>query len=80
MGSKSIPLVRLFRVGCHRHGSMLSETSNIRWTIFGTVVVAVVVIVVAVVVVGQAIPRFLSITPHPTKWAERNHAYFFVTL
>ena len=73
---------------------MLSETSNIRWTIFGTVVVAVVVavvvivvavvvavvVVVAAVVVGQAIPRFLSITPHPTKWAERNHAYFFVTL
>ena len=64
---------------------MLSETSNIRWTIFGTVVVSVVVIVVAVVVVaavvvGQAIPRFLSITPHPTKCAERNHAYFFVTL
>ena len=66
---------------------MLSETSNIRWTIFDAVVVAsavvvavVVVAVVVAVVVGQAIPRFLSITPHPTKWAERNHAYFFVTL
>ena len=67
---------------------MLSETSNIRWTIFDAVVVASAVVVAVVVaaavvvtvVVGQAITRFLSIAPHPTKCAERNHAYFFVTL